>query len=198
MENKKIFDYFDNHNEYPNNIADDPIPYGTLYSYVSSTFLNGFINYVKPIGCYVVNRYTEENTDISDRNVNVCNRGDFGNWHKFKGTKLELINILSSGEKNVYHTNLSCLGADIVVIAKIETELADANRYIFFWFDCDVSDCCIGRFKTEDSGDQILKSVENWLKDTYMDDKKHESEHDEESSGYHKLPLSFINGWVSF
>jgi len=199
MENKKIWDYFDNHIDYPNNIVDNPIPYGTLWSYVSSTFLNGLINYVNPIGCYVVNRYTEETADISDRKVCICNKGKFVNWYNFEGTKLELINALISGEKEIYHTNLSCFEDDIVIIAKIENELDEENKYIFFWFDYDVSDCSIGKFITDDSQELILNSVENWLKETYVDNKTcHETFHDEESSGYHKLPLSFIKGWVSF
>ena len=28
------------------------LPYGTVWNYVSSTILNGFINYVKPIDVY--------------------------------------------------------------------------------------------------------------------------------------------------
>jgi hypothetical protein len=199
MKNKKIWDYFDEHIDYPNNIVDNPIPYGTLWSYISSTFLNGFINYVNPVGCYVVNRYTEETADVTDRNVSVCDKGKFGNWHKFEGTKLELINTIVSGEKEVYHTKLNCFGDDIIIIAKIENELDEENKYIFFWFDCDVSDCSIGKFITDDSQELILNSVENWLKETYVDNKTgHETLHDEESSGYHKLPLSFIKGWVSF
>ena len=39
---KKIWDYFEHNLEYPTEIAHDPIPYGTIWTYVSSTFLNGY------------------------------------------------------------------------------------------------------------------------------------------------------------
>jgi hypothetical protein len=198
-EDKKIWDYFEDNIEYPKNIADNPIPYGEVWTYVSSTFLNGFINYVKPIGCYVVNRYTEETEDISDREVSICDKGKFGNWHKFSGTKKGLIDLIVSEEKEVYHTRLNCFADDIIILAKIETESDEENKYIFFWFDSDVSDCSIGKFKTNDSQEEILNSIENWLKETYADDKTgHEASHDELSSGYHKLPLSFLQGWISY
>ena len=196
---KKIWDYFDDTIEYPHNIVDNPIPYGEVWTYISSTFLNGFINYTKPFGCYVINRYTKESDDISDRNTTICNKGQFGKWHKFKGTKKELIDLITSGEKEVYHTEMSCFGDDIIVIGEVGDDYSENNgKYIFFWFDMDCSDCSIGKFKTSDSKEEILESVENWLKEDFMKNKNHEELHDENSSGYHKLPLSFIKGWVKF
>lgn len=54
---KTIFDYFIDVVDYPTEIVHNPIPYGTMWNYISSTFLNGVINYVKPISCYVIDRY---------------------------------------------------------------------------------------------------------------------------------------------
>jgi len=193
MKTKKIWDYFDNNIEYPHDVAENPIPYGDVWTYISSTFLNGFVNYMTPICCYVVNRYTREDEDISDRNVSVCNKGKFGNWEKFKGTKKELIDLIVSGEKEMYHTELNCFHDDIIIVGEI-----GEGKYMFFWFDCDVSDCSIGRFKTLDTKEEIIASVENWLEEEFVSNKDHEEVHDENSAGYHKLPLSFIRGWVSF
>jgi len=190
---KKIWDYFNDTIEFPKNVADDPIPYGEAWVYISATFLNGFVNYMKPFGCYVINRYKKEDADISDNNVS------FGNWTKFKGTKKELIDLIISGKKEVYHTDLRCFSDDIIIVGEIEDGISDDNgKYIFFWFDMDVSDCSIGRFKTSDTKEEILKSVENWLHEDYVENKNHEELHDDNTSGYHKLPLSFIKGWVSF
>jgi len=33
--------------------------------------------------------------------------------------------------------------------------------YYYFWFDCDVSDCVIGRFKTNNSKDQVIKDFDD-------------------------------------
>lgn len=194
--NKKIWDYFDDTIEYPKNVIDNPIPYGEAWTYISSTFLNGMINYANPISCYVVNRYRKEDDMVQ---ASVCDRGKFGNWYNFKGTKKELINAIISGDKEVYHTKLSCFEDDIIIVAKIEDDYSDDNnKYIFFWFDMDVSDCSIGKFKTTDSEQMIICSVENWLTEEFTKNKEHEERHEADSPGYYKLPLSFLKGWISF
>ena len=197
---KKIWDYFDDEVEFPKNIVDNPIPYGETWEYVSSTLLNAFINYVKPIACYVVNRYTKETDDITESKVSVCDKGKFGNWEKFEGTKKELIDSIVSGDKEMYHTDLSCFDDDIIIVARVEDEefFENNGKYIFFWFDMDGADCCIGKFKTDDSEENIIDSVENWLEEEFVKNKNHEATHDDNSSGYHKLPLSFIKGQVKF
>ena len=68
---------------------------------------------------------------------------------------------------------------------------------MFFWFDMDVSDCSIGRIKTEDYKGFVVKSLENWLIEEFRNNKNHEEVHEDEN-GFHKLPLSFIKGWVKF
>lgn len=202
MEKKKeIWDYFEDVIEYPKDIAYNPIPWNIAWTYISSTFLNGFINYIEPIACYVVNRYTQENEDISDREVNVCDAGKFGNWDKFTGTKKELIDAIISGNKEVYHTKLNCFADDIIILAKIEDEFNNEksqNKFMFFWFDMDVSDCSIGRIKTEDYEGFVIEALENWLQKEFKENRNHETEHNESSPGFYKLPLSFLKGWVSF
>ena len=201
MKNKKIWDYFTDDVEFPKEIVHNPIPYGTSWTFVSSTFLNGFINYVKPISCFVLDRYTAPNKDITDRNVGVFPKGKYLEWEKWSGTKRDLINAIISGEKEMYHTDLNCFGDDIIVLAEIETEYEDnIGRYIFFWFDCDVSDCSIGRFETTDCKAEVMQSVVNWL-DEQKEENKNSVFNENYDNGvwnYNELPLSFINGWVKF
>lgn len=192
---KKIWDYFVDTIEYPKEIIDNPIPYGEAWTYVSNTFLNGFINYCTPIACYVVNRYTPETEDISDNKVYIRKHDDTKS-NEFVGTKKELIDLFIQDKLDIYHTTLSCFSDDIVIIAKVEER--ESNKYIFFWFDMDVSDCSIGKFKTDDSQEQVIESVENWLTEEFKNNKEHEAEHTIESSGYFKLPLSFLSGWIKF
>lgn len=200
MTSKKIWDYFDENIEYPKEIAHNPIPYGTVWTYISSTFLNGIINYVKPISCFVIDRYTPDDEKIGDRNFTVCNKNEFGKWHKWDGSKKELINVIISGEKEMYHTKLDCFGDDIIILAKIETENDDTDKYIFFWFDMDCSDCSIGKFETEDIESDVIQSVVNWLEECKTENigKIVEENIDNGIVNYHKLPLDFIKGWVSF
>ena len=69
---KQIWDYFHSTVDYPKNKVHFPIPYGTMWAYISSTYLNGFINYVRPISVFVLDRYTPKDEDITDRKNNLC------------------------------------------------------------------------------------------------------------------------------
>ena len=205
MEKKKtIWDYFDEQIEYPNNIVSNPIPYGEVWTYVSSTFLNGFINYVKPVKIFLIDRYVPNDEDITERNVSVKKPGTW-NWEKFKGTKGELKTAIITGEYEMYHTNLHCFGDDVVILAELddkETASDDEEKtYIFFWFDCDVSDCSIGKFKTTDTKEEVIQSVVNWLeqqKEENNKDLNFDKYFDNGVYNYTELPLSFIAGWVNF
>ena len=190
--NKKIWDYFDDSVDYPREVAHNTLPYGTVWSYISATFLNGFVNYVKPISVFVLDKYTMQDENISDRDVNIFDKGKFGNWHKWEGTKGGLIEAIKSGEKETYHTQLNWFGDDTILLSEIETDEKDGKgRYMFFWFDLDVSGCCIGKFETTDAKEQVVQSVVNWLEDCKLED-------DNEIKNYTEIPISFLGGWISF
>lgn len=195
MKKNEIWDYFNENIDYPSDVALNPIPYGTVWNYISSTFLNGFVNYVKPIACFVLDRYAEDNELVGERNFTVCNKGEFGKWHKWEGTKKELIESIVNETKEMGHTKLDCFGDDIVILAEIETD-----KYMFFWYDMDCSDCSIGRFETTEPKEKIINSVVNWLEREKMDNngKIVTDGFDNGIVNYHKLPISFLEGWVSF
>jgi hypothetical protein len=201
MEKKKtIWDYFEDNYEYPKEIAHNPIPYGVVWTYVSSTFLNGFINYVKPIKCYLADRYTSDDENISDRNIDYQNNGE-RDWFKFNGTKKELKEKIVSGKFEMYHTKLDCFGDDILILSEIETEENETiNRYMFFWYDMDCSDCSIGKFETTDTKEQVIESMVNFLEKCKYENKDSVIKDglDNGIINYTELPLSFLRGWVSF
>ncbi len=157
ISNKKtIMDYFNDEIEYPNDVALNPLPMNTLWSYISSTFLNGFVNYVEILKVYVLDRYEDDKTDAVLNLTKQC------------------------------HTDLRQFGDDIILLGKIENNEDSLNKFMFFWFDMDVSDCCIGRFETTDNNEIVFEALLNWL------------EYDNGILGFHELPKSFIKGWVSF
>lgn len=162
---KTIMDYFEDTIDYPNDIALNPIPMNTLWSYVSSTFLNGFINYVTPLKIFVLDRYEPDKTE-------------------------EIKNL-----KKQAHTKLGQFGDDIIILSKIGN-----NVYMFFWFDMDVSDCCIGRFETTDSKNEVIISLTNWLDEQKAENagKEYQEMMDNGILNYHELPMSFLEGWISF
>lgn len=182
--NKNIWSYFDDNVEYPKDVAHNTLPYGTIWCYISSTFLNGLVNYVKPISCFVIDRYTSPQTVISNEH----------------GRKSELIKSIIEGKK-VYHTNLHMFQDDFIILSKIENEENDGKgRYMFFWFDCDVSDCCIGKFETEDDIETVKNSVKLWLDERKFENKDLNFEVDMDNGilDYSELPVSFLSGWLKF
>jgi hypothetical protein len=198
---KTIWDYFRYNISYPREVAHNSLPYGTVWCFISSTFLNGIVNYVKPISCFVLDRYTSCDKNISNRGVSVRNKGEFGKWHKWHGTKKELITAIISGEKEMYHTNMDCFGDDITLLAEIETDEKDnKGRYMFFWFDSDISDCCIGKFETTDNKEDVIQSMRNWLDEDKEENRgvAIEDGYDNGIVNYSELPISFLKGWVKF
>lgn len=186
MNNKEIWNYFNENIEYPKEISHNPIPYGTVWSYVSSTFLNGFINYVRPIYCCVIDRYTPDDEEIK--------------YNDFNGTKKELLDLILSNKFDIHHTKLNCFQDDIIILARILTENNDLDKYMFFWFDMDCSDCCIGKFETNDSEDTVIESIKNWLNREKRENHGFTVQVNRDNGiiNYHELPITFISGWVSF
>lgn len=95
-----IFDLFDEHFEYPSNeIAEHGgLPECTLYSYVSSTFLNGFINYVDIIKAFVVERYCNEWDEVIPQQVKEFHQSYHSSLRKIHDDKW----ILAQGDRDYW------------------------------------------------------------------------------------------------
>lgn len=169
-ENKENFmnEYFsDEYEPLPPYKTMEPFKNGTYYNYVSNTLLNGVINYVKPIKVYLMDRYTE---DLLKRH-NAIRR--FNTDPEF-------------------HTNLGAFEDDIILLAYEE----ESEFYWFFWFDCDCSDCSIGRFTTEDSKEEVVESFTQWV----LERQKNFCDyyHNGREGMAVELNCENIKGWVSF
>lgn len=103
-----------------------------LYSCVGVDYLNGLINHVVPLRLYLLERYR----------------------------KLDLDNVAKVvAESNHTHKNLTDFDDDVIVLAREERY---PQCYWLFWFDCDVSDCCIGWCTHEDEA-WVCRELERWL-----------------------------------
>jgi len=164
---KNIYDYFNDIIEYPE-INKEILPYNILYEYISSTFLNGFVNYAKWFKCWLIDRY-------------------YSNEAKTE-------NIIKFNTDNHPHTELGNLCDDIVLLGTME------DCYIFMYYDCDVSDCQIGRFKTEDQRFIIVDSVINYFKEEMEGKENIEWKENTESGirGYTEIDCKLLTGWISF
>lgn len=76
---------------------------------------------------------------------------------------------------------------DVVLLSKAEN---DPTLYVYFWFDRDTSDSCIGRFRSADSKEDIIKAFDEHcaelgvLTNTQM--------------RHREIPLHYLcSGWIS-
>lgn len=134
---KKFTDYFNDHIEYPDPTSNENLlPIGVCYNYISSTFLNGWINYVNIIGAELISRYRAYSSNLEE-------------MEKVKKYTFE----------EMPHFDFStCLSDDVLILARGKnTDNSSNNQYWFFHYDKDTSDCSIGRFETNDSEQEVIE-----------------------------------------
>jgi hypothetical protein len=186
---EKFFDrYMPEHYEYADPTEFDIGDYGWGIDYISSTFLDGWINYVKPIKVFAISRYTPS-------------------------AKLEA-RVKEFYEEDHFHTKFHPLGDDVVLLCREEfrkhsngqgldnphLEKGEEQGYWFFWYDCDVSDCSIGRFATRDTEAEVIASFERMMKERSEWFYEHPGQNQNGESGDGKLfelDVKKITGWVS-
>jgi hypothetical protein len=181
---KKIYEYFDSGLLCPEDICDNILPYNKVLCNITTPFLDGFINYVQPLVCFVLDHYIDIDFPIEDDRLCVSPKNDRFNHYYFKGTKRQLIQGVNSGNIQIINTKFHFLGDDIVILTKI----AD-KKYMIFWYRMSgFSD--IGRILTDDNESDVIKSVSSWLK---------EMKSKGDITGFHKLKIkNFLDGWLSF
>jgi hypothetical protein len=132
--------YFHDHLEYPDvtNIMMEP---GVYQEYVSTTFLNGWINHVEVKKAFLITRYSPHDQNLVDvQRFNQRTRG---------------------------HTDLSREFADDVLVLAVEPGRPD--HYWFFWADRDCSDSGVGRFITADSYETVAESFTRYAQERSLD-----------------------------
>lgn len=158
--------------------AIDPFPLGTLYCYVSQTLLDGMINYIDIKAAYLITRYQSHSR-------NIASAGAF----------------LEAG---AIHSRLGSMGDDLLILGRPEGSMT----WWFFWYDCDVSDCQMGRFDFFGVEDELLRRFHefaewrSWqLSDSYSGSSGREGDSLLENKGHKPAipidPNSF-KGWLSW
>lgn len=140
---KNFSDYCGDHRDYPSeDIASEgfgPGDHGCWYSYVSSTFLSGFLNYPKIQRAVLLDRY-EKREDNDEAITNFY------------------VSLEAKNKRG--HTNIAELFEDDVIILSH----GEPNTWWLFWCDRDSSDCEVAVFKTDAPADEVIASFEAWLK----------------------------------
>lgn len=115
---KPILHYCDEEYEYPSNEQlIHGIQPGVLFSYVASTYLQGFINYVDIISAVLIHRYSETTEAFNEITARIEKQAK---------------------EHIEPHTFLSNYDDDMLILGKTK------DMYVVFWVDKDCSDCNIG------------------------------------------------------
>lgn len=165
---KNIFDMFDDLDYPDREDLVSGLKDGTMYWYVSSTYLNGYINYVDIIAAYMVRHYMDENQWAS-----AC----------------ELIDAGSEA-----HTDVSDCSKydDILILSK------SGDYYIIFWSDCDCSDCCIGKINKSKftSEDDVISSFKEGIQSLGIFD-MNDIEKDGWDKHMKGIPPTFFIGWIT-
>lgn len=179
----KFEDFFTNVIEYPlghRGFPDEILPFGIDYSYVPSSFINGFINCGDLIGAFMCNRYHAMSDSFSEAEV----IGDFT-----YRSKAELFVKLRAGSIPLGGISVSAFKDDVLLLKRL-TSPSGKTSYIYFWCDCDVSDCSIGRFQADLPEAEVVRLF-------------HEHVHQLARHGGHlddpiSLDLTWFRGWLSF
>jgi hypothetical protein len=176
----KFEDFFPDSLDYPSDAIMDNefmlVP-GYLYCYIANTFLNGLINYVKPLKAFIIDRYSIDN---DDRKVvlNLRINNEWGDYD-FPNKESALAFLDSNHDYEIYHTNLNMFRDDVLFLGETE------KYYWHFWFDCDSSDCSVGRFEKTADQETVIALFTRYC-----------VEHSENK--IHEFKLDWIKGWISW
>lgn len=175
MNNKKEFcNYFDNYDDHEYDFAFKPLPSGVLSEYVSSTYLDGFINYVTIIKAFLLTRYYEWDYLNERRNPE-------------KRTKRQQFDWIKSGKGDCHTKIYRDFDDDVLILAKAYNYDKTLFRWIVFYYDRDVSDCMIGAFETEDSDEEVISLFSKYAQ-TIITNHQNEAE---------EIPSNLLTGWIS-
>lgn len=150
---------------------------GMFYEYVGTPWLEAMVNRCTPLlSAFVVERYRV----------------------------LDPSKLAEVARQQGFHAKLSPFGNDVLLLGRCVDEEDGAPTYVVFWFDCDVSDSCIGFFKTDDPKETVLAAFEEWVRSRAAAWKGDEVEAaDGNGKGVASgeawpIPLESLRGWMSW
>lgn len=122
--------------EYPGGSLFDGMEWGVLYKYVNNWLVQGALCLAgRASRAWLLERY---------------DAFDPANYAEIER---------KSTENSCRWINWSEFDDDVIVLARGD----GAGEWWLFWFDQDVSDCRLGRFKSDDDLDTISAAIEQWI-----------------------------------
>jgi len=172
--------YFPDEVEYPHICGGEPIlEPGRLWSYVSNTLLNGFLNYPTIVAGMLLTRYRS---------------------HSINSAGLDRFRLADS--KKLLHTDMDewfeddvhLLGRDDLGRDYNYSDPKEPITYWYFWYDMDCSDCSIGRFVTTDP----LEVVELLFEGQCHYYQALDNSRDGKEALPLKIPVEKLSGWKKY
>lgn len=167
--------FYNGSEEYPGPALIDGLIPNYICHYVSHAYLDGIVNYTKPVKVFMINRYNNRyntNVDDIDNLLNTSVRKDYkSSWIKIKdlfpNDKINtdfIINKLNNKEIESCHADLSMFCDDIFLLAEINRQdtNSEEKKYVFFWYDMDCSDCSVGKIVIENKPEVISELVNDF------------------------------------
>jgi hypothetical protein len=176
---KFIENYFNDSDQYPSP-PETMLPLGTVYDFISSTFLNGWINYLEIVSAQLISRYQDYSTNCSRLESLLIKPESHSNFGESLGDDV----IILAKTKKPHMSAKSC------VLCGNPDSLESKEEYTwwFFYYDRDCSDSSIGRFETDDSDEEIINSFKCYANDRSLEESGHPSI---------EIPLKIFRGWIS-
>lgn len=149
--------YFRESIEYPNP-AETMLGLGVLHEYVSSQFLAAWVNSIEIDAAWLLTRYSPHSKNVAD--VDALNKGDHCNTPL---DKLVDDDVLILGHVEVRKLTQPCV---LCGASEFDPRSDETQRvWWFLWYDRDVSDCAIGRFTTDDSDGEVIRSFAEYARE---------------------------------
>ena len=180
------------------NLEGTILPFGTSYANVSTAFLDGFINYFKPIKAYCLCNYhswdeplengegwevrLNEVANLRHLQINRIDKPKSHPWGTYKFFKKQDLFDAITLPRAVFHLNLSDFRDDVLLLSQNENK---PDEFIYFWYNLG-GRCDIGRFKTKDTLEVVISEFERLITALDSDNLRKE------------IPLHTFAGWLSF
>ena len=192
-----FFELFEDCLEYPGDIiAEQGVLQNMFYSYISTTFLNGFINYVNIDRMLLIERYSIMHPI---KNQLILEQIDDNTGHFNADIKLKVNETLVKEKLgDEYHKLFARIPDDDMILNTLDDLIifahTDHSSWIF-WSDRDCSDSCIGRImKNKCDMDTFVSSFLSHIQNGQPDNRQPSSE--SVTGNYLELPTP-KNGWIT-
>lgn len=191
--------YFVTGIEHPN-VCGEILPFGTLYTEMASPFLDGFVNHYAPLKAFCfcthagweakLNGGTGFMLKISNRippnkilGMHLPDPMDYWiDWKTYRFENKENLFKTITLRQALHHMKMHYFQDEVVILSH---SLTSPGEYAFFRYDSGGPHCCLGRFRTENTKEEVIQEFDSFVQR-------------EDGGDAREIPLHAFCGWLSF